>query len=223
MLPAIEAAEPGLIREGDAPLHGETGEGNRGRRDRRRRGNRGDARPERVSTGDAALVAETAAPALRASADSDAPPEVAAVNEARPSVAEPNRREDANDAFVPQAAVEVDVAAVRDTAPEPVITPVVPKVEPRVEPRVEPKVELRPEPRPIVVPRPVPEIPPVSLALPPESGLELVETRFKAPPADQPDTASATGPRRTRPPKVRLDDEPLQMVETAKDPAPPTT
>jgi hypothetical protein len=53
----------------------------------------------------------------------------------------------------------------------------------------------------------------VSLTLPPESGLELVETRFKAPPVADAEPHT-TGPRRVRPPKVVIAEEPLQIVET---------
>jgi len=67
--------------------------------------------------------------------------------------------------------------------------------------------------------RPIPELPPVALTLPAESGLELVETRFKPSPAAEPEVP--TGPRRVRPPKVAIADEPLQMVETTHKDAPP--
>jgi ribonuclease E len=61
----------------------------------------------------------------------------------------------------------------------------------------------------------VPEtVAPVSLALPPDSGLVLVETRFSAPPVDEPH--SDTRPRRVRPARVPMPDEPLQIVETRK-------
>ena len=55
-------------------------------------------------------------------------------------------------------------------------------------------------------------------ALPPESGLELVETRFA--PAPVVDDAPPP-PRRVRPPRVVLDEQPLQFVETRKDSPPP--
>jgi hypothetical protein len=75
------------------------------------------------------------------------------------------------------------------------------------------------EPRQAPPVRAVPEVPPVTLALPPESGLELVETKFKAPPPAEPEAPAAS--RRIRPPKVTIADEPLQMVETAHKDAPP--
>jgi hypothetical protein len=76
------------------------------------------------------------------------------------------------------------------------------------------------ETRPPVVPHVIAELPPVALTLPPDSGLELVETRHRAEPpvetAPQP-----TGPRRVRPPRVVIADEPLEIVETRKGAPPP--
>ena len=65
------------------------------------------------------------------------------------------------------------------------------------------------------MPRNAPEIPKVSLELPPDSGLVLIETSHPAVqsvPAEQEDTQR---PRRARRPAVVIDNEPLQMVETA--------
>jgi hypothetical protein len=56
---------------------------------------------------------------------------------------------------------------------------------------------------------------PASLALPADSDLVLVETRFAAAPAEDVD-ALPQRPRRVRPPRVTITDEPLQMVETHK-------
>ena len=81
------------------------------------------------------------------------------------------------------------------------------------------RMESMPELRGIVAPRPIPELPPVALTLPPESGLELVETKFKAVPMPEP--AQSAGARRVRPPKVQIAEEPLQMVETHKESPPP--
>ncbi len=65
-----------------------------------------------------------------------------------------------------------------------------------------------------------PEIPRVTLELPPDSGLILVETTHAAPTAaEEIEPARA---RRVRPPRVAAADEPLQMVETThKDSTPP--
>lgn len=59
------------------------------------------------------------------------------------------------------------------------------------------------------------DVPTAALRLPPESGLVLVETRFSAPAIDEQEQAQPR-PRRARPPRATLADEPLQMVETHK-------
>lgn len=51
------------------------------------------------------------------------------------------------------------------------------------------------------------------LGLPPDSDLVLVETRFAAAPIEE---SEAPRPRRARPPRVAIPDEPLLMVETHK-------
>jgi hypothetical protein len=60
----------------------------------------------------------------------------------------------------------------------------------------------------------VDEIAPTSLALPPNSDLVLVETRFTPPAVEEEEPAAR--PRRARPPRVTIPDEPLQMIETHK-------
>jgi len=54
------------------------------------------------------------------------------------------------------------------------------------------------------------------LALPPNSDLVMVETRF-APPAVETEAPVAPRPRRERRSSASAPDEPLQMVETRKD------
>jgi hypothetical protein len=66
----------------------------------------------------------------------------------------------------------------------------------------------------------MPEVQLVSMTLPPDSGLQLVETRH-APPPPEPEPVPS-GPRRVRPARIEIADEPLQIVETRKD-APPAT
>jgi hypothetical protein len=58
-------------------------------------------------------------------------------------------------------------------------------------------------------------LPPIQLTLPADSGLELIETRHRAEP--EPQQPEAPRPRRVRPPRVVVADEPLQMVETKHD------
>jgi ribonuclease E len=53
--------------------------------------------------------------------------------------------------------------------------------------------------------------------LPATSDLVMVETRFSAQVADEPETIAMARPRRERRPSVVISDEPLQMVETRKD------
>jgi len=83
-------------------------------------------------------------------------------------------------------------------------------------PRREPPAAAEP-----IVTRPhnLPDIPPVSLELPPESGLVLIETRHRSEAVVE--EVVEPRPKRTRPPRVASVDEPLELVETRKDPAPP--
>ena len=104
-------------------------------------------------------------------------------------------------------------------AVQPVPPVTVAPIEPVFSP-VDAQTELKPPPRPAATPRPIPELPPVSLTLPPDSGLELVETKFKTAPMAEPE---APVPRRVRPPKVAVVEEPLQIVETQRTQLPPTS
>lgn len=82
-------------------------------------------------------------------------------------------------------------------------------------------VEAAPAPS---IPKPpayVPALPKISLELPPDSDLVLIETSHakQAPP---PEEIEAPRPRRVRSPRVEVAEGPLQLVETApKEPAPP--
>ncbi len=223
-LPAIEAAEPGMVRPVDATTTpGAAHEGTRRRRDRHRRGDRSD-RPEDAARHNAvpgteqagALVAGSAAvPA--ASAPRSEPAVVAlALVPAKPLIVEPIRVVESIQDVEPFRVVEPKPAAPAESifAREPVI------VEPPAE-RVAHAPEPAPNARPAVTPVVAIPIPPVSLALPPDSPLELVETRFKSGPAPEPETVEPVGPRRVRPPRVEFAEEPLQIVETRKDAQPP--
>jgi hypothetical protein len=55
-----------------------------------------------------------------------------------------------------------------------------------------------------------------ALALPPDSDLVMVETRFTAPVVED-EAPVAPRPRRARRAATTIPDEPLQMVETRKD------
>ena len=67
---------------------------------------------------------------------------------------------------------------------------------------------------------PPPPLPAIALTLPPDSGLELVETRFHAP-ASADETPEPPRPKRVRPPRVEIASEPLEIIETNKGSAPP--
>ena len=107
-------------------------------------------------------------------------------------------------------AVAVDVAAI----PVQVVATSLHEVQPAM-----PAVSATPVPRrqapdaPASAPAPAPLI---DLALPSDSSLELVETRHRAVdvPASEPE---APRPRRVRPPRPTLVEEPLQLVETRHD------
>jgi ribonuclease E len=82
---------------------------------------------------------------------------------------------------------------------------------------VAPVVQERPAPPP-PPPRPaMPDLPPIALTLPPDSGLVLVETsnRAAAPVVEEPE---APRPKRVRPPRVEIVSEPLEIIETRKEP-----
>ena len=68
------------------------------------------------------------------------------------------------------------------------------------------------------VPLNAPPIPAVSHELPPDSDLVLVETRAASTSMDEDTETSAPKPKRVRPPRVEIAAEPLQMVETQKEP-----
>jgi hypothetical protein len=82
-------------------------------------------------------------------------------------------------------------------------------------------VEAAAKPRPAPAFHPIPELPPVALTLPPELGLELVETKHAAAALPNDELDRPKGPRRVRPPKVEIPEEPLQLVETQKENQPP--
>jgi hypothetical protein len=70
-------------------------------------------------------------------------------------------------------------------------------------------------------PRNLPDIPPITLALPLESGLELVQTTARAPEPEEEPVAESR-PKRVRPPRVVVPEEPLQIVETRRGDGTPT-
>jgi hypothetical protein len=73
-------------------------------------------------------------------------------------------------------------------------------------------------PQPSLRPRNPPALPPAQLALPADSGLELVETRTHT--AEPLVEQEAPRAKRARPQRAVIADEPLQMVETRHDDKP---
>ncbi|HTR59603.1 MAG TPA: Rne/Rng family ribonuclease [Casimicrobiaceae bacterium] len=168
----------------------EHGEGGRRRRSRRRGGR---DRSERQAPGEARAEPGEARPAI-APVESIAP--VATAPESLDHAA---------------AAIPAEAGALIEPAP------VIPPSEVAAVPAD--RVEASQPPEPIIA-RNAPEIPRVSLELPPDSGLVLVETSQAAPKPIEEDAQPR--PHRVRPPRVQVADEPLQMVETThKDSTPP--
>jgi hypothetical protein len=92
---------------------------------------------------------------------------------------------------------------------------------PYAPPRAVPERSVSPPAAAAPPPRPIEPLPPVAMTLPPDSGLEMVETRSKGAPTPEPEVAPPAGPRRVRPPRVVVAEEPLQIIETRKDSSPP--
>jgi hypothetical protein len=214
----IEASAPIAAPENlsrDVPVtvaDHEAGDGNRGRRDRRRRGNRAD-RPEGES-GPAASTGQAAVAEPLAQADTQGSPPFQAPLAQLDHEPRPPQR----------SAEESETAPVRQAVSSPVTPPpavATPEGHP-VATDTAPGREARPERRPQapVARRVVPDLPPVTLDLPPGSGLVLVETSHRVEAAPPEEGTTSTGPRRPRRPRVQLVEEPLQIVETRKDSPP---
>jgi ribonuclease E len=191
---AIEAAEPGMTR-GVEHAGREGGEGNRRRRDRHRRGDRGERHdrsgPQGGEPGSDRADAPAAAAGLAPMVDVThlAPAEAPPQPPSVQRAIEPER--------VPSPSAEDTVILIPPRASPPEVIPTPPAVTPPA--------------------RPTETLPPVSMSLPADSGLEMIETRSKGTTMPEPETAPAPGPRRVRPPRVVVSDEPLQIVETRKD------
>ena len=204
VISAIESSEPGVTRTTDhAGTPREGGEGTRRRRDRHRRGDRGDRHERSGPPGGEPGADRAGAPSAPATL---APVvDVTHLAPADAPAASPSPR--AFESERPASSLTEDVTA---------FTP----------PRAEPPEVVPPEvvPPPVTVapsPRPIQALPPVSMTLPADSGLEMIETRSKDTAMPEPEPAPPPGPRRVRPPRVVVADEPLLIVETRKDSAPP--
>jgi ribonuclease E len=168
-------------------------EGGRRRRGRRGRGGDRTERPERAPQDAVAPSAALAAPLGDLTMD---------VAEAR--TPEPARNEDA----FAQAPQPIEVSIVEPVAhPQPVAEPAPSEFVASAPNRSEP-----------ARPRGVADQPPISLELPSDSELVMVETRRQAVLLDEEEPAERPRQKRVRPPRIALPDEPLELVETHKEP-----
>jgi ribonuclease E len=112
-------------------------------------------------------------------------------------------------------------------APAEAERPALPEEAPVLTMAMPPQVAAAPTPTPVPTPvmEPVhhaPALPKISLELPPDSDLVLVETIHQRAAPPMPEEAELVRPRRVRPPQVAVADGPLQLVETThKESTPP--
>ena len=219
-IPAINQGQPIGAREGEAGEGGRRRQRRRGGRDRGERGpqaENGEARPPREPR----EPREAREPRGERQDPRPAPSVVPVIEASVPVVDEtiPNAWTPVapvpttNTVAAPAIAAEAIAAS---TVGEPMIAPAAPPPMARTtQHAVEPTPPARVEPQ--AAPRHAPEVPRVSLELPPESGLVLVETsRDRVLAAAPMEAPPAPRPQRIRPPRQALADEPLQMVETQK-------
>ena len=236
---STEATRPGTP-SGGADEHREGG--SRRRRGRRGRGSERPDRPERPrgSPGDEPSIAETSVPSIVHSDLPSASP--SPLTEATPrseAIASPSPLASvpaASASSPPASALESTQGSSESTqAPRPFpetiagdgvwhaaesapphVPPVSEAPHPALTSKATPPETPANAPAREREPLPVKEAAaPASLALPPDSGLVLVETRFPAPPPEE-QQAEVQRPRRARPARVSLPDERLQIVETRK-------
>jgi ribonuclease E len=219
--PALDHNAPAITQGGPiAPREGERGEGGRRRRDRRRGGrDRGD-RTERGASGEQRQREQREE---RAQSSPPAQPAAPATAASPATVASPMSATSLEDT-IPNAWTPVVPAAEPVQPKENADVAAAPSQSSAVLPPLTPMVDIQPAPVSIAepaLPRNAPEIPRVSLELPPESDLVLVETSHERVGTE---AEEAEMPRRgrVRPPRVEVHDEPLEMVETTrKDSIPP--
>jgi ribonuclease E len=227
--------EPAAVVQGpsNAPASGEAGEGTRRRRDRRRGGrDRGERAETRAPTAShqpapeeaAGKIAPPVAPEPMLTAHDHDMPTPLADDETLPSVWTPVVPEE------PVASKEPTPALVSAEQAPPSPRPS------RLHEHNQSDVHTSSEEAttegsnaPITAvtesarPRDMPDLPKVSLELPPDSGLVLIETaRERVAAAESSKPVEQPRPRRVRPTRAEVRDEPLQLIETAhKDPTPP--
>jgi len=213
--PSNGVADAELPPDAAAAAQGEERrEGGRRRRGRRGRGGNGGERvagtAEAVAGGDETGVAEAAPTPQQLPIEplATVPVDVAAIPLQVPQVPSPYRSE-AQPALVPAPTPSAPASVHADAV-------AAPPREPRREPLVERAAEAAAPALPVAAPsrpRNLPEIPPITLALPLDSGLELVQTTMRAAEPEQ-EPAPAPRPKRVRAPRPVVADEPLQIVET---------
>jgi len=162
------------------------------------------------------VAPESPAAALESTAPpyAEAPTPVIASSPAMPTAAQPVFEPPR--AFDPSEAETIINLPIAPRASEPEIAMPPKAVAPRA-----PEPEIAMPPRPVAPqPRPLATLPPVSMALPADSELELVETRSKAALMSEPEPAPQA-PVRVRPPRPVIVEEPLQIIETRKENSPP--
>jgi ribonuclease E len=219
----------------NVPAGAEAGEGIRRRRDRRRggrdRGERGEGGEPRASTHvhEPVSVPAAAKPSSPAASEpiltahEHPTKNVTAEDDAPPSVWTPVTPDEPVTSKAPEQA-----SALVSANPPPSSAQPSAHSRPDVQPIAEAPsgnggdVVIEPHAEP-VRPRPMPELPKVSLELPPDSGLVLIETaRERVAISASSEPAEPPRPRRVRPTRAQAHEEPLQLVETVhKDPTPP--
>ncbi|HWZ72437.1 MAG TPA: Rne/Rng family ribonuclease [Casimicrobiaceae bacterium] len=246
--PAITQPQPGSVKEAE---HGEGGRRRRrgrGGRERGERSEQGEPRPPRGERGDRRPEAADAAATRDTTPEQMMLPSSATPSATTMTHDAENERDSINEglhttspaiAQVPRAS---GYEAPDDDSPPPThfVEIKLPRVEPAEAQRPALPEEsiaetmatlphIEPAPTSAEASTPVsaaahhaPALPKISLELPPDSDLVLVETspqKAQAPMSEEPE---APRPRRVRPPRVEVTDGPLQLVETAhKEPTPP--
>jgi ribonuclease E len=246
--PAITQPQPGSIKEAE---HGEGGRRRRrgrGGRERGERSEQGEPRPPRGERGDRRPEAADAAAPRDTTPEqmmlpSSAMPSLAAMTHDAENV-----RDSINEGFhttspaIAPGPVASGYDGADDDSPPPThfveikLPPVVTGEAPRPALPEESIAETmattpgtEPAPTPTVAPtaaleaaHPAHALPKISLELPPDSNLVLVETSHQKAQTPMPEEPEAPRPRRVRPPRVEVTEGPLQLVETAhKEPMPP--
>ncbi len=217
-----------------APGGGEAGDGTRRRRDRRRgghdRGEGGERGEPRVPT--PVQDSTSAAPVPKSPPAAAAEPLLTAHEHATPATR-------ADDDTPPSVWTPVvpDESSIREApAPAPALVSAEPHAlsasEPERHDRSDALISAETQPAngdaadiraEAAHSRELPELPKVSLELPPDSGLVLIETaRERVAAIEFAEPAEPPRPRRVRPARTETGEEPLQLVETThKDSAPP--